>query len=228
MRATTVRFSDDLWTLLEAEASQQGISAAQFVRDATIMRLGVLSGSRGDDDAVVTLERLAAGALAGRPAPADADRLAELHRTQLLDSPPDPTYDRIADVAARMLEAPVALISLVGSDRQFFKSCIGLGEPWNTTRETPLSHSFCRYALESPEPLVIEDARVHPLVRENLAIRDLNVIAYVGIPLIPASGHALGTLCVIDHRPRTWTPEQIDALQVLTTSVVAEIERALV
>ena len=61
-----------------------------------------------------------------------------------------------------------------------------------------------------------------------LAIRDLDVIAYVGVPLIPASGHALGTLCVIDHRPRTWTREQIDALQVLTTSVVAEIERALV
>jgi GAF domain-containing protein len=75
---------------------------------------------------------------------------------------------------------------------------------------------------------VIEDARVHPLVRENLAIRDLDVIAYVGIPLITAGGHTLGTLCVIDHRPRTWTPEQIDALQVLTISAVAEIERALV
>ncbi|MDA0168498.1 GAF domain-containing protein [Solirubrobacter taibaiensis] len=228
MRATTVRFSDDLWTLLEAEASQQGISAAQFVRDATIMRLGVLSARRGDDDAVLSLEQLAAGALSGRPAPADADRLAELHRTQLLDSPPDPTYDRIAEVAARMLEAPVALISLVDSDRQFFKSCVGLGEPWNTTRETPLSHSFCRHALDSAEPLVIEDARVHPLVRENLAIRDLDVIAYVGIPLITTGGHTLGTLCVIDHRPRTWTAEQIDGLQVLTTSVVAEIERALV
>jgi len=227
MRATTVRFSDDLWTLLEAEASRQGISAAQFVRDAAIMRLGVLSGRRGDDDAVLSLEQLAAGALSGRP-PADVDRLAELHRTQLLDSPPDPAYDRIAEVAARMLEAPVALISLVDEDRQFFKSCVGLGEPWDSTRETPLSHSFCKHALDSAEPLVIEDARVHPLVRENLAIRDLDVIAYVGIPLITTRRHALGTLCVIDHRPRTWTTEQIEALHVLTTSVVAEIERALV
>ena len=67
MRATTVRFSDDLWALLEAEASQQGISAAQFVRDATIMRLGMLSGRRGDVDAALTLEQLAAGALDGRP-----------------------------------------------------------------------------------------------------------------------------------------------------------------
>ena len=78
------------------------------------------------------------------------DRLAELHRTQLLDSPPDPAYDRIAEVAARMLEAPVALISLIDSDRQFFKSCVGLGEPWDSTRETPLSHSFCKHARTRP------------------------------------------------------------------------------
>ena len=77
---------------------------------------------------MLSLEQLAAGALSGRP-PADVDRLAELHRTQLLDSPPDPAYDRIAEIAARMLEAPVALVSLVDEDRQFFQSCIGLAEP---------------------------------------------------------------------------------------------------
>src|SRR4051794_9015579 len=93
MRATTVRFSDDLWALLEAEASDQGISAAQFVRDATIMRLGVLSARRDDDAAKLTLEELAAGALAVRPASNGAQRLAELRRTGLLDSPPEAAYD---------------------------------------------------------------------------------------------------------------------------------------
>src|SRR4051794_15767862 len=78
MRATTVRFSDDLWALLEAEASEQGISAAQFVRDATIMRLGILSARRDDPAAGLTLEALAAGALAVRPASNGAQRLAEL------------------------------------------------------------------------------------------------------------------------------------------------------
>ncbi|RKQ88235.1 GAF domain-containing protein [Solirubrobacter pauli] len=230
MRATTVRFSDDLWALLEAEASNQGISAAQFVRDATIMRLGMLSAHRGDEHASLTLESLASGALAGRApttATLDAERLAELQRTGLLDTPPDATYDRIAGLAARLASAPVALISLVDADRQFFKSCVGLGEPWSTTRETPLSHSFCQHALDSDTPIVIEDARVHPLVRDNLAIRDLDVVAYLGIPLITAAGHTLGTLCVIDHKSRTWTPEQIDGLQVLTTSVVAEIQHTL-
>lgn len=235
MRATTVRFSEDLWELLEAEASHQGISAAQFVRDAAIMRLGILSGRRGDVDAALTLEQLAAGALSGRLAApdreggivADGDRLAELRRSGLLDSPPEEAYDRITELAARLLDAPTALISLVDEDRQFFKSCVGLGEPWSSTRETPLSHSFCQHALESTGPLVIEDARVHPLVRENLAIRDLEVVAYAGVPLITAAGHTLGSLCVIDHEPRSWTPDQIDTLTVLAASVVSQIQLAI-
>jgi hypothetical protein len=235
MRATTVRFSEDLWDLLEAEASDQGISAAQFVRDAAIMRLGILSGRRGDIDAALTLERLAAGALSGRMiAPdgdggivADADRLAELRRSGLLDSPPEESYDRITELAARLLDAPVAQISLVDENRQFFKSCFGMDEPWTTKRETPLSHSFCQHALESPGPLLIEDARVHPLVRENLAIRDFDAIAYAGVPLVSAAGHALGTLCVIDHQPRAWTAEQVDTLTVLAASVVSQIQLAI-
>jgi GAF domain-containing protein len=230
MRATTVRFSDDLWELLEAEAGTQGISAAQFVRDATIMRLGVLSGRREDPDAALTLEALAAGALTRRGADQapravrDPERLAELRRVGLLDTPAAGAYDRLARLAARLLNAPVALVSLVDEDRQFFKSCVGLAEPWRNARETPLSHSFCQHALEAGEPLVIEDARTHPLVRDNPAIRDLGVVAYAGAPLVTAGGHALGTLCVIDHKPRAWTRDQIDTLTDLAASVMTEIE----
>ena len=231
MRATTVRFSEDLWELLEAEAVTQSISAAQFVRDSAIMRLGVLSGRRGDRDAALTLEDLAAGALTGRrPAPdpllGNVSRLKALHDTQLLDSAADESFDRLAKLAAKLLNAPVALISLVDDERQFFKSCVGLAEPWRSARETPLSHSFCRHALNSPEPLVIEDARTHPLVRDNPAIRDLDVAAYAGVPLITSAGHALGTLCVIDHQPRSWTSDQIETLKTLTAAVLSEIELA--
>jgi hypothetical protein len=231
MRATTVRFSEDLWALLEAEAATQSISAAQFVRDSAIMRLGILSGRRGDRDAALTLENLAAGALSGRHVAVDSvlddvSRLKALHETQLMDSAPEESFDRLAKLAAKMLHAPVALISLVDEERQFFKSCFGLAEPWNSARETPLSHSFCRHALDSPEPLVIEDARTHPLVRDNLAIRDLDVVAYAGVPLITQSGDALGALCVIDHQPRSWTSDQIETLKTLTAAVVSEIELA--
>jgi GAF domain len=230
MRATTVRFSEDLWELLEAESAKQGISAAQFVRDAAMMRLGTLSSRRGDAAATLTLEALAAGALTRRPAEPDAvladpARIDALGRTGLLDSPPDEAFDRLTAMAARLLDAPVALISLVDEDRQFFKSCTGLGEPWSTRRETPLSHSFCQYALESAEPLIIDDARTHPLVRENLAIRDLDVVAYAGVPLITPAGHTIGALCAIDHQAREWTSEQIETLQVIAAAVISEIER---
>ena len=233
LRATTVRFSEDLWDLLEAEAGTQRISAAQFVRDSAIMRLGILSGRRGDRDAALTLEGLAAGALTGRPAASDpvlgnVSRLRALRQTRLLDSAAEEAFDRLAQLAAKLLNAPVALISLVDDDRQFFKSCVGLAEPWSSARETPLSHSFCRHALSSAEPLVIEDARTHPLVRDNLAIRDLDVVAYAGVPLITRAGHALGTLCVIDHQPRSWTADQIETLKTLTAAVVSEIELARV
>jgi len=154
----------------------------------------------------------------------DVARLAALRDTRLLDSAREAGFDRLTTLASKLLNAPVALISLVDDERQFFKSCTGLAEPWQSARETPLSHSFCRHALDSPVPLVIEDARSHPLVRENPAIADLDVVAYAGIPLVTATGHALGTLCVIDHRPRSWTTDQIETLTALAASVMSEIE----
>jgi len=74
---------------------------------------------------------------------------------------------------------------------------------------------------------VIEDARVHPLVRDNLAVRDLDAVAYAGTPLVIGDSHVLGTLCVIDHRPRLWTRDQIDILEALGASVLSEMELAL-
>ena len=234
MRATTVRFAEDLWGLLEAEAVSQGISAAQFVRDAAMLRLGALSAQRGDAGATMTLEDLAAQAVARRePVPdggaspaivRDRARLAALRSVRLLDTPAEAVYDRLTRLARNLLNAPVAQVSLVDEDRQFFKSAQGMDEPWASARETPLSHSICQHTVDTRKPLVIEDARVHPVVRDNLAIRDLNVVAYAGIPLITAAGHALGTLCVIDHKPRAWTGEQIETLKTLAAAVLAQIE----
>jgi GAF domain-containing protein len=87
-------------------------------------------------------------------------------------------------MAAKVLKVPVALMSLVDADRQFFKSQVGLPDEWAQERETPLSHSFCQYVAGSNEPLIIGDAREYPLVCDNLAVRDLNVVAYAGVPLI--------------------------------------------
>ena len=234
MRATTVRFADDLWTLLEAEAAAQGISAAQFVRDAAMLRLGSLSAQRGDARTAVTLEDMAAAAVArrdrtdqGAASPLvvqDPARLDALRSTGLLDTPAEEQYDRLTRLAMNLLNAPVAQISLVDADRQFFKSAHGWDEPWASARETPLSHSICQHAVDAREPLVIEDARVHPLVRDSLAVRDLGAVAYAGVPLITRAGHALGTLCVIDRKPRSWTSEQIETLKTLGAAALAQIE----
>ena len=153
----------------------------------------------------------------------DANRLASLQRTRLLDSPPEHGFDRLTRLAAKLLQAPVALVSLVDEDRQYFKSCIGLPEPWISERGTPLSHSFCQHAVVARAPLIIEDARVHPLVQDNLAIPDLNVVAYAGIPICSPDGYAIGSFCVIDSEPRAWTQDQIEILRELATSVETEI-----
>ena len=151
-------------------------------------------------------------------------RLAALHDTALLDSPSEEAFDRLTRLATRLLHVPVALVSLVDADRQFFKSCIGLPEPWASARETPLSHSFCQHAVQRASPLVIEDAREHPLVRDNLAIPDLGVVAYAGIPLATGDGLVLGSFCVIDHVPRRWTDDELATLHDLAAAAVTEIE----
>jgi GAF domain-containing protein len=241
MRATTVRFGDALWRLLEREAGREGVSAAQFIRDATILRVAYAMGQRGDADFEQALGRTTAPPACRPPEQGaerrqalldaaavvnDSDRLEALRATGLLDSDITPSFDRLARLAAHVLNAPVALVSLVDADRQFFKSCLGLPEPWASERQSPLTHSFCQHAVASREPLLVDDAREHELLRDNLAIRDMGVIAYAGIPLIVPDGHALGTLCVIDSRPRHWTTNQVQLLSDLAASVVTEIKLA--
>ncbi len=228
MRATTVRFSEDLWELLELEAERDGVSAAQFVRDATLLRIGMLAGRRGDAAAQTSVLELAQHAQRrSRAAPGDDPRrLRALRATGLLDSPPEEAFDRLTDLVRRVLAVPVALISLVDANRQFFKSQTGLPEPWASRRETPLSHSFCQYPVRSGEPLIVADAREHPDLRDNLAIPDLGVVAYAGVPLITDDGFALGSLCAIDSQPRFWTTDQVALLSDLAQLTVTEITRA--
>lgn len=153
----------------------------------------------------------------------DEARLEALYATGLLDSPPEEAFDRLTRLVRRLLGVPVSLVSLVDADRQFFKSSTGLPEPWASLRQTPLSHSFCQHVVASQQPLVISDARAHPLVRDNLAVRDLNVIAYLGIPLRTPDGQVIGSLCAIDNTHRPWSEEDEDTLSELAALVMTEI-----
>jgi GAF domain-containing protein len=154
----------------------------------------------------------------------NVNRLAALQRVGLLDTPPEETFDRLTSLARRILNAPVALVSLVDGDRQFFKSCAGLREPWLSRRETPLSHSFCQHVVALGAPLIVEDARRHPLVWSNLGIDELGIVAYVGIPLATSDGHTIGSFCVTDSQPRAWTWSEIEILKDLAAIAMDDIE----
>ncbi len=158
-----------------------------------------------------------------RPEIVDPKRLASLRSTGLLDSPPEKEFDGLTDLVSRLLKAPTALVSLVDTDRQFFKSACGLPEPWATKRQTKLSHSFCQHVVSSREALVVNNAPEHPVVRDNLAVRDLGVMAYLGIPLFTPDDECVGSLCAIDGTARTWSEDDVNILSVLADAVMNEI-----
>ena len=151
-------------------------------------------------------------------------RLSALQRLGLLDTPPEAAFDRLTRVACRVLKTPIGLVSLVDQNRQFFKSCVGLPEPFATARQTPVSHSFCQHVVASGKPLIVENARDNPLVKLNPAVEELGIVAYAGIPLTTSEGHTLGSFCVVDSKPRYWSFDDIETLQELAGCVMQEIE----
>ncbi len=153
----------------------------------------------------------------------DPQRLQRLRDLGLVNDLIDPALDRLTRLASKILNAPVSLVSLVESDRQFFKSFVGLQEPWASRRETPLSHSFCQHVVTSGQPLVVDNAPETALVRDNLAIPDLGVISYAGMPLTTTDNLQLGSFCVIDTKPRQWTDDELDILRELSELVMTEI-----
>jgi diguanylate cyclase (GGDEF)-like protein len=152
-------------------------------------------------------------------------RLAALVAEGLLDGGPEPIFDRFARVAARTANAPVALVSLVTEERQYFAGMHGVVQPWADARETPLSHSFCQHVVANEAPLVISDARLDPVLCANLAVVDLDVIAYAGFPIVTPQGHVLGSLCAIDDSARVWDPAQLDGLADIAVLIGNELER---
>ncbi|MCW2758843.1 MAG: sensor signal transduction histidine kinase, partial [Nocardioidaceae bacterium] len=133
----------------------------------------------------------------------------------------DPSLDRYARMVQRYLDVPTALVSIVETERQVFPGAAGLPEPYDETRQTPLSHSFCQYVVSDEAPLIVTDARTEERLDGNGAITDLGVIAYAGWPLIDETGATIGSLCAIDDQPRQWTREDLDALADLADACSA-------
>lgn len=159
-----------------------------------------------------------------REALRDPDRLEALREAGIRDPVPEEAFDRITRLAKHALDVPVSLINLLEGDRQVYKSCLGLPEGLETRRESPLDHSYCKYVVASGEPLVADDARDHPLLRDSPAVEELDAIAYLGVPLVTEDGFVLGTHCVIDHEPRSWTDRDLALVRDLAAAAETEID----
>ncbi len=148
-------------------------------------------------------------------------RLEELRAYDVLDTEPERAFDDLTLVASRLCDVPIALVSLVDEDRQWFKSKQGLA-----VCETPRGVAFCSHAILQPESaMVIPDATKDPRFFDNpIVTGEPRVIFYAGAPLVTATGMALGTLCLIDNRPREISPEQVDSLRALARQVVGQLE----
>jgi len=153
------------------------------------------------------------------------ERLAALVAEGLLDGGPEPIFDRFARVASCAADTPVALVSLVTDDRQYFAGMWGVTQPLADARQTPLSHSFCQHVVANAAPLIVSDARLDPVLCSNLAVVDHDVVAYAGFPIVTPEGHVLGSLCAIDDAPREWDPAHLDALSDIAVLVGNELER---
>ncbi|WP_435742625.1 ATP-binding protein [Nocardioides sp. SYSU DS0663] len=154
-------------------------------------------------------------------------RLRTLRSTGLVGDRENEALDRLTRLAARVTGSPIALVSLIEPHRQFFCAAHGLDGELAETRQTPLSHSFCQYVVANDDPLVIDDAREHPVLQHNPAVWENDVTAYAGYPLRAPDGSVLGTLCVVDPDPRVWTDDELAALEDLAATAEGEIELLL-
>ena len=231
--AIVLTIADDGLGMVAGERREEALAAGHVGLASTRQRVNAAGGqldvisAPGEGTTVLVtvparvVERAAVAGEADDPA-----RLRELSATGLLDAPPSESFDTLVRLAARLLDAPVALVSLIDAGREFLAAQLGAPEPFASRRELPLTHSLSRFAVANKAPLVVADARADPVLSSSPAIVELGLVAYAAIPLRSASGHAIGTLAVADRRSRSWTEEELEILHELAGVAGQELLRA--
>lgn len=151
-------------------------------------------------------------------------RRAAAERVRARDAADKRVFDRLTRLVAALLEAPVSLLMIADDDALLFASFVGPDDPWSTITEFPLKDAYCQFALGARAPFVVEDARAHPLVCDLPPTTTLDVVAYLGVPLLTAAGDPIGILCAIDFEPRAWTEADVTVVEELAATVMAYIE----
>lgn len=158
----------------------------------------------------------------GYPVPENEDRrLKALRGYQILDTLPEQVYDDFLAIASTIFGCPIAQLSFIDADRQWFKARIGIEQ-----QETPRDVAFCAHAITRPgEIMIVRDAQEDPRFRDNLLVTSApHIRFYAGAPLVTPDGDAVGTVCVIDREPRDATPAQQEALMILSRQIVDHLE----
>lgn len=151
----------------------------------------------------------------------DKERIKALRSYDIIDSQREQEYDDITELAAMIFDVPMALVTFIDKDRQWFKSAYGL-----EGSETHRQYAFCSHTILNPaEPLIVEDSRLDDRFKDNPYVKgEPHVIFYAGVPLVSDNGHGLGSFCILDSKPRTLTEKQVNGLKILARQVMNLME----
>ena len=156
----------------------------------------------------------------------DPQRAAAVRRMVPLYRPPSIVYDRLTSLAAHLLEAPLALLTLVEPDRQFLVASHGIPADLEAARQTPIEYSICQFAVATGRPLVIADTASAAFLVDHPAITEFGIASYAGVPLITSDGWPVGALCVLDVATREWNDHQMAHLAFLAGVCMDEMRLA--
>jgi signal transduction histidine kinase len=149
----------------------------------------------------------------------ERSRVSDLKSYGIMDTPPEVSYNQLAFIASIICDTPVALVSFVDSERQWFKAAVGID-----IKEIPRKTSMCIKTLEQDNVIVISDMTKNPDYSDNYYVVEKKFVFYAGVPLISCSGHRIGTLCVLDWKPHTLTSEQVSTLKIIAQQIIDQSE----